>query len=71
MIVKVQLPLALTGTGLDALIYPKGGQPTTTQNIDTVVMRALAGDAKGYFEAEWSGGLLAWSIGKRVEAQPW
>jgi len=69
VIVKVQLPLPLTGTGVDALVYAEGHCFLTKQNIDTTILRALAGESKGYFEASMTAGL--WSIGKRVEEQPW
>jgi hypothetical protein len=74
-IVKVQLPLAVAGRmppGFTpgAMIYREGRRDLTEQPLPEAAMTALAGDAKGYFEAERDANGF-WILGKRVEEQPW
>lgn len=68
-IVKVQVPLASSGPHPLALVYPKARAPESLLRITPEITAALAGDPKGYFEAEFIDG--QWVIGRRVGEQPW
>ena len=68
-IVKVQIPLASTNRGAMPLVYAKGHRRMVEQTIRAATAEALGNDPKGYFEAEFAGGL--WRIGKRVADQEW
>jgi len=72
-IVKVQVPLASNQPirGMEhGLVYAEGRKNMVEQPLPPPVVKALEGDAKGYFEAVWSS-TVGWAIGKRVEDQLW
>lgn len=69
-IVKVQVPLNVAGAPW-CMIYDKERKRATEQDVTRVVRRALKDDPKGYFEATWNEGRGYWTLGRRVEDQPW
>lgn len=66
-IVKVQTPLA--GPSNQLLVYAEGKKMMTFHDPDEPIMKALHGDAKGYFKADWAG--KRWIIRERVADQDW
>jgi hypothetical protein len=68
-IVKVQVPLITSDPRGLGLIYAKGRKNLKQQKLDDDVIKAMAGEPKAFFEAEFSG--LSWRIGKRVKDQTW
>ena len=66
-IVKVQVPIIGDGP---ALVYAKDRARMRQMPISLAVRKALLGNGKGYFNAEWSK-LNGWRIGDRVADQEW
>jgi len=71
-IVKVQLPVSTSGVANpQPLIYDKYKRHSVMQPIDLGTKRALRGDMKGYFRAEWVERVQQWFIAERVADQEW
>lgn len=70
-IVKVQIPLFSTAEDAPALVYAMGRDRMAEQSIPEEARAALGEDKRGYFEAKWQKDRRGWSIGRRVDDQPW
>lgn len=70
-IVKIQVPLATNDPQRLALIYAENRINMTQQQLSKETLEALGDDVKGYFLAEFIHTRRRWTIGKRVEDQPW
>ena len=66
-IVKVQVPIVGDGP---ALVYPEDHTRIRQMPISLATKKALRGQKKGYFNAEWSS-LNGWRINDRVADQGW
>lgn len=70
-IVKVQVPLAGAAVGSGkCLVYAEGRKNMVEQPVPAHVIKALKGDLKGYFQAQYSS-VVGWAIGDRVSDRPW
>lgn len=68
-IVKVQMPLAVSGGAPLALIYAEGREHLIQQSLNADTLKLMAGEPKAFFEAIWADG--RWLIGDRVNWQDW
>ncbi|HTN40910.1 MAG TPA: hypothetical protein VLZ84_07150 [Asticcacaulis sp.] len=71
MIVKVQIPLFSTDPNVGCLVYPQQRRKMVEQSITKATHKALAGDNKGYFNAEWNAKTQCYDIADRVAEQAW
>jgi hypothetical protein len=72
MIVKVQIALASTGPKQHkgrGLVYEEGRGHLVEQALPDAVVRALKGEPKGFFHADWAGSV--WRIGAKADWQTW
>jgi len=67
--IKVQLPLVSSDPNALPLVYARGRENMTEQEIPTAAYVALKGKVKGYFKGEWLRG--TWRIGAPVADEPW
>lgn len=70
-IVKVSVPISSSAPDPLPLVYAEGRVNMVMQTLDYATARALRGDLKGYFEAEWDAAKQRWDIGKRVNDRDW
>lgn len=68
-IVKVQTPLFSSEPNMPALVYDERKSHVIQQHLRGRAVAAMGTDYKAFFEAEWDG--AEWTIGKRVDDQPW
>ena len=70
-IVKVQVPLMTSNPtpGSRGLVYAENRKFMIEQDFPDDVVKAMAGDPKAFFEAEFVDGV--WKIGKRVKQESW